>query len=87
MNEINKLIWPSTGGIGVINQAQWDQTISVASTAKNAEGTTVLTKAPEGLAFTNDYVKKALAEWSTAGVDIAGAGFTPATVVLNEGGA
>ena len=87
MNEINKLIWPSTGGIGVINQAQWDQTIAVASTAKNAEGTTVLTKAPEGLAFTNDYVKKALAEWSTAGVDVAGASFTPATVVLNEGGA
>jgi NitT/TauT family transport system substrate-binding protein len=87
MNEVNKLIWPSTGGIGMINQAQWDQTISVASTAKNAEGTTVLTKAPEGLAFTNDYVKKALAEWNTAGVDVAGAGFTPATVVLNEGGA
>jgi NitT/TauT family transport system substrate-binding protein len=87
MNEVNKLIWPSTGGIGMINQAQWDQTISVASTAKNAEGTTVLTKAPEGLAFTNDYVKKALAEWSAASVDVAGAGFTPATVVLNEGGA
>ena len=87
MNEINKLIWPSTGGIGMINQAQWDQTIQVASTAKNAEGTTVLTKAPEGLAFTNDYVMKALDEWKTAGVDVMGAAFTPATVVLNEGGA
>jgi NitT/TauT family transport system substrate-binding protein len=87
MNEINKLIWPSTGGIGMIDQAAWDQTVKVAQEAKNAEGATVLTKAPEGLAYTNDYVSKALADWTAAGVDVKGAGFTPATVTLNEGGA
>ena len=86
MNEINKLIWPATGGIGMIDTAAWDQTVKVAQEAKNAEGATVLTKAPEGLAYTNDYVSKALAEWTAAGVDVNGAGFTPATVTLNEGG-
>ncbi len=86
MNEINKLIWPSKAGIGMINQAQWDQTIKLAQEAKNAEGTTVLTKAPEGQAFTNDFVTKSHAAWTAAGVDINGASYKGETVVLNEGG-
>jgi NitT/TauT family transport system substrate-binding protein len=87
MNEINKLIWPSTAGIGMINQNQWDQTVKVAKDAKNAEGATVLTKDPDAAAFTNDYVTRALMEWKTAGVDVDGKAFTPATITLNEGGA
>ena len=87
MNEINKLIWPAAEGVGLINQAAWDQTVTVAQSAKNAEGATVLTKAPEGLAYTNDYVTKALDAIKAAGGDTLGAGFTPATVVLTEGGA
>jgi NitT/TauT family transport system substrate-binding protein len=87
MNEINKLIWPSTSGIGMINQNQWDQTVKVAKEAKNAEGATVLTKDPDASAFSNDYVTKALAEWKGAGVDVDGKSFAPATVTLNEGGA
>ena len=27
MNEVNKLIWPSPEGIGMMDEAQWDQTI------------------------------------------------------------
>ena len=87
MNEINKLIWPSAAGIGMIDQAAWDQTVKVAMEATNAEGATVLTKTPEGLAFTNDYVIKALAERTAAGVDVKGASFTPTVVTLTEGGA
>jgi NitT/TauT family transport system substrate-binding protein len=87
MNEINKLIWPSTSGIGMINQAQWDQTVKVASETKNAEGSTVITKAPDAGAMSNDYVTKALADWKAAGVDVMGASWAPATVTLNEGGA
>ncbi len=87
MNEISKLIWPSPAGAGMIDQAAWDQTVSIASSAKNAEGATVLTKAPEGLAFTNDYVTKALAGLAAAGVDATGSSFTPATITLAEGGA
>jgi NitT/TauT family transport system substrate-binding protein len=87
MNEINKLIWPSSAGIGMINQNQWDQTVKVAKEAKNAEGATVLTKDPDAAAFSNDYVKKALEEWKAAGVDVDGTSYAPATVTLNEGGA
>jgi NitT/TauT family transport system substrate-binding protein len=86
MNEINKLIWPSTAGIGMINQGQWDQTVKVASETKNAEGATVLTKAVEGQAFTNDFVTKSHEAWTKAGVDVKGAGYKPGTIVLNEGG-
>ena len=31
LNEINKLIWPSPGGIGMMDQALWDQTVEVAT--------------------------------------------------------
>ncbi len=86
MNEINKLIWPSSAGIGTINQAQWDQTVKVAAETKNAEGATVLTKPVDAAAFTNDFVMKSHEAWGAAGVDVKGAGFTPATVTLNEGG-
>jgi NitT/TauT family transport system substrate-binding protein len=87
MNEINKLIWPSPNGAGTIDKAAWDQTVSIAQSAKNAEGKTVLTKAPEGLAYTNDYVEKALADLKTKGIDVTGAGFKPVTVTLTKGGA
>ena len=87
MNEINKLVWPSPDGAGVIDKAQWDQTVSVAQSAKNAQGQTVLTKAPEGEAYTNEYVEKALANLKGAGVDTTGESFQPITVKLNPGGA
>jgi NitT/TauT family transport system substrate-binding protein len=87
MNEINKLVWPSPNGAGIIDEAQWDQTVSVAQSAKNAQGQTVLTKAPEGLAYTNEYVEKALANLKSAGVDTTGESFQPITVQLNPGGA
>ena len=71
MNEINKLIWPSSAGIGTINQAQWDQTVKVAAETKNAEGATVLTKPVDAAAFTNDFVMKSHEAWGAAGVDVA----------------
>ena len=86
MNEINKLIWPSPAGIGLIDDTKWKQTVDVALTAKNAEGKTVITKAPEGLAYTNDYAQKALDSLKAASVDVSGAGFAPITVELKEGG-
>ena len=54
---------------------------------KNLRAATVLTKAPEGLAFTNDYVNKAIEELKAEGVDVNGSSFTPLTVTLNKGGA
>ncbi len=83
-NEVNKLVWPSPDGIGVINEAAWAQTVKVAETAKNLEGSTVITKDPGAAAYTNEYIKKALAELGD--LDTKGAGFTPIEVTLNEGG-
>ncbi|AZI59294.1 ABC transporter substrate-binding protein [Nakamurella antarctica] len=85
-NEVNKLIWPSKDGIGVINDAAWKQTVDVAMSAKNLEGSTVITKAPEGLAYTNDYVMKALDALKAEGIDVTGESYKPITVTLNEGG-
>jgi NitT/TauT family transport system substrate-binding protein len=87
MNEINKLIWPSPGKVGVIDRAAWTKTVDIALKTKNAEGKTVLTKQPEGLAYTNDYVQKAVDKLAGQGVDVTGASFKPITVTLKEGGA
>ncbi|WP_433360793.1 ABC transporter substrate-binding protein [Actinoplanes sp. CA-142083] len=87
MNEVNKLIWPSTGGIGVVDDAAWKQTVEISQTTKNQTGDTVLKKAPEGEAFTNDYINQAITQAKAAGVDVNGASFQPQTVTLTEGGA
>jgi len=87
MNEINKLVWPSPNGIGIVDKSAWDQTVKIAQSTKNADGDTVLTKAPEGLAYTNDYAQKADAALKEQGVDTTGQDFKPITVTLKAGGA
>jgi NitT/TauT family transport system substrate-binding protein len=87
MNEANKLVWPSPNGAGIIDEAAWKATVDLSLTTKNQDGKTVLTKQPEGLAYTNDYVKQAQDKLKGDGVDVTGSGFQPKTVTLNEGGA
>ena len=87
MNEVNKLIWPSPQGIGLVDKAAWDQTVKVASSTKNQEGATVLTKAPQGEAYTNEYAQKALDALKAKGDDTMGSAFKPIQVTLNAGGA
>ena len=88
MNETSKLIWPAAGaGVGVIDEASWKQTVDISMTTRNQTGDTVLTKAPEGLAYTNDYINQALEQAKAAGVDVTGSAFQPAAVPLTEGGA
>ncbi|CAB4363827.1 MAG: ABC transporter substrate-binding protein [Actinobacteria bacterium] len=87
MNEVNKLIWPAADGVGFIQQAAWDRTAALAQETKNLEGSTVLTKAPDADAFTNDIVTAAYAILKGLGVDINGTSYKPATVTLTEGGA
>ncbi|GIE94590.1 ABC transporter substrate-binding protein [Paractinoplanes rishiriensis] len=86
MNEVNKLIWPSPAGIGVVDEASWKQTVDISMTAKNQTGDTVLKKAPEGLAYTNDYINQAITQAKAAGIDVTGTSFQPQAVTLNEGG-
>ncbi|HSU34724.1 MAG TPA: ABC transporter substrate-binding protein, partial [Propionibacteriaceae bacterium] len=85
-NEINKLIWPSTAGIGMIPEAAWKQTVDIALGTKNDTGATIITKAPPETAKSNTYVEKALAELKAEGVDVDGKAFAPITVELQEGG-
>ncbi|PJJ71720.1 NitT/TauT family transport system substrate-binding protein [Diaminobutyricimonas aerilata] len=86
-NEVNKLIWPSTsGGIGMIDEAAWEQTVSIALETKNETGATIITQEPPANAHTNEYVEQALAELEEEGEDVTGDGFEPLTVTLKEGG-
>ena len=87
MNEVNKLIWPATGGAGVVDKAAWDRTAALSQETKNLEGSTVLTAAPDADSYTNDIVNEALAILDGLGVDTKGSGYSPITVELQEGGA
>lgn len=80
MNEINKLIWPSTAGIGTLSTDAWDETVAV-----GVEGG-VLAAAPDAGAYRTDINDAALALLEQDGVDVDGASWTPATVQLTEGG-
>jgi NitT/TauT family transport system substrate-binding protein len=86
MNEINKLIWPASGGVGFIDQTAWDRTVEIAMGTPNLEGATVITEPPTDGAWTNDIVTEALANLEELGVDTTGSDFAPIEVELAEGG-
>lgn len=77
MNEINGLIWPSSDGIGVMNQAAYDQTVGISVDFG------VLSSAPDSGAMRTD-----LAEQALEGIeeDTVGNSFTKLDVELREGG-
>ena len=86
MNEVNKLIWPSPKGAGIIDPALWKQTIDIAQSTKGIDGKTILTKAPDAKTSNMTYMQAALDELKKDKVDVEGAGFKPITVTLNENG-
>ncbi|MET4062180.1 NitT/TauT family transport system substrate-binding protein [Arthrobacter sp. UYP6] len=85
-NETNKLIFPSTNGVGMIDEAAWKKTVDIAMGTQNETGATILTTEPPETAYTNEYVEKALAELEEEGVDTKAADFEPVEVTLAEGG-
>lgn len=85
-NEVNKLIWPSTDGVGVIRASQWAQTVKIAEATKDNTGATIISTAPPATAYSNTYVDEALKELKAQGVDVMGASFKPMTVTLKAGG-
>ena len=85
-NEINKLIWPSTDGIGHINEIAWDATVEMALGTKNQDGAQVITTDPPDTAYTNEYVDQALENLQGDGVDVLGESYEPIEVTLEEGG-
>lgn len=86
VNETNRLVWPSESGIGLIDEAAWEQTVEIAMNTANQDGATVLTAEPDDGAWTNEYVQQALDELGAEGVDVIGADFAPIEVELQEGG-
>ena len=78
LNEINKLIWPSPGGAGVMDKALWDQTIEISLSES------VLSDAPDDAAYTTQYAEDALDLLGDA--DVNGSGWSPVEVTLNAGG-
>ncbi|MEB7503314.1 ABC transporter substrate-binding protein [Arthrobacter koreensis] len=85
-NETSKLIWPSTNGVGLIDEAAWEQTVDIALGTKNETGATIISEEPPATAYTNEYVEKALAELEEEGVDTKGSDFSPIEVELQPGG-
>ncbi|WP_282784189.1 ABC transporter substrate-binding protein [Nocardia sp. CC201C] len=86
INEVNKLIWPSPDGIGMVDEDAWNQTVTIARQTRNQEGATVLTREPDADSYTNAYVTRALDLLKGEGVDITGTDYAPVPVVLAEGG-
>ncbi len=79
MNEINKLVWPSKGGIGIMNVADYKRTASI------SQQFGVIKKAPSG-AYRTDLAKKAVAQLKAQGLDVFGKKYKPLTVKLHAGG-
>ncbi len=80
LNEINALIWPSPLGVGIMDQALWDQTIQIATDEQ------ILQSAPEGTAFVTDIAQEAVDNLEALGVDVVGDSWQRVTVELIEGG-
>jgi NitT/TauT family transport system substrate-binding protein len=79
MNEINKLIWPSKLGIGVMDPAAFSRTARISQQFK------VISKPPSG-AYRSDLAKAADAQLKKRGIDIYGLHWKPAVVHVTPGG-
>jgi NitT/TauT family transport system substrate-binding protein len=79
MNEINALIWPSPGGIGLLDKTAYGQTLAIATKYG------VLKAAPSADATRTDLAQKALDALGSS-VDTKGASFQKATIQLKEKG-
>jgi len=77
MNEINSLLWPSTGGIGAMPVATWAQTVQISIDAK------IIPSAPDTGAYRTD-----LADQARTGItgDLNGTNFQKGTVTVTAGG-
>ncbi len=77
LNEINKLIWPSPNGIGIMDPALWEQTATI-----SVEGG-VIKEAPSDDAYRTDLAEAAHKYLSG---DVTGESWTAQTVEVTPGG-
>jgi NitT/TauT family transport system substrate-binding protein len=78
LNEINALIWPSPNGIGLMDDALFQQTADISVEFK------VLTQAPDAGAYRTDLAQQALD--SLTDVEVKGEGFQKRQVEVTPGG-
>jgi NitT/TauT family transport system substrate-binding protein len=79
MNEINKLVWPSKTGIGIMGTADYARTAAISKQFG------VVSKAPSG-AYRTDLAKAAVAQLKKQGLDVYGKSWKPASVKVTAGG-
>ena len=80
LNEINALIWPSPAGIGVMDDALYQQTVDISVEFG------VITEAPGDNALRTDLAEQAIADLEEEGIDVTGSGFSRIEVELTAGG-
>jgi NitT/TauT family transport system substrate-binding protein len=80
MNEINKLIWPSASGVGIMNKADYGRTASISKQFG------VIKAAPTAGAYRTDLAAKAVALLKKQGLDVNGKSWKPASVKVTAGG-
>ena len=80
LNEVNKLIWPSPAGIGIMDAEQWAQTVAVALAGQ------VIGEAPRPDAYRTDLAQAALDALVSEGYDVTGETWEPLEVELRPGG-
>jgi NitT/TauT family transport system substrate-binding protein len=77
MNEINALVWPSPGGIGILDEALWQQTVDISLESG------IIAEEPADDAFRTDLAQAAL---DGIEEETTGEGFTKGTVEVTPGG-
>jgi NitT/TauT family transport system substrate-binding protein len=79
LNEINKLIWPSPDGLGIMNAEAFAQTAEIAQQFE------IITAPPNADVYRTDLAEKALEELGSD-VDTTGENWQPETVEITPGG-
>ena len=80
MNEINKLIWPNEQGIGIMNEADYDTTVQIATDYD------IVKKDPGEGVYTTEYAEQAVQALEDEGDDVNGADWEAPEVEVTEGG-
>lgn len=82
MNEINKLVWPSENGIGILDEALWQQSVDILTTYG------IIKEAPTEGAFRTDLAAAALEELTGMmdGMDVNGAEWEAGEVEITANG-
>ncbi len=86
MNGVNQLIWPSPKGIGMVNTAAWNNTVSIARNTKETDGIPLLPAAPKPGGYDMTYVENALKILKAKGLNVTGDNYKPIKVTLKLNG-